>query len=101
MHMNGKIPEIARKVESKRRETLMSQTELSNLLKVHQGHLSKILAGKVPLSGKMRLRMSSLLSTWPPPASSDPALEQELLRAIRRSREFQEFIRAALKMHNS
>ncbi|TWI16921.1 helix-turn-helix domain-containing protein [Mesorhizobium tianshanense] len=88
-------------IESKRRETLMSQAELSNLLKVHQGHLSKILAGKVPISKKMRLRMSKLLSAWPPSASSDSALEQELVRAIRRSTEFQEFIRAALKMHNS
>lgn len=100
MHMDDKIPEIARRVESKRRETLMSQAELSNLLKVHQGHLSKILAGKVPVSAKMSLRMSSLLDAWPPSASSDPALEQELLRAVRRSKEFQEFIRAALKMHN-
>lgn len=99
MHMNGKISEIAREVESKRRETLMSQVELSNLLKVHQGHLSKILAGKAPVSTKLHLRMSSLLSAWPPLASSDPALEQELLKAIRRSAEFQEFIRTALKMH--
>lgn len=97
--MDDKIPEIARKVESKRRETMMSQVELSNLLKVHQGHLSKILAGKAPVSKKMRLRMASLLSDWPPSASSDPTLEQELLRAIRRSREFQEFIRTALRMH--
>ncbi|WP_090329565.1 helix-turn-helix domain-containing protein [Nitratireductor aquibiodomus] len=99
--MHGKIPEIVRKVESKRRETLMSQAELSSLLKVHQGHLSKVLTGKAPVSTKMRLKMSSLLSAWPPSASSDPALEQELLTAMRRSTEFQEFIRAALKMHKS
>lgn len=100
MHMDGKIAEIARKVESKRRETLMSQAELANVLKVHQGHLSKILAGKVPISEKMGIRMSSLLSAWPHSASSDPTLERELLTAIRRSKEFQEFIRAALRMHN-
>lgn len=99
MHMDGKIPEIARKVESRRRETLMSQAELSSLLKVHQGHLSKVLAGKVPISKKMRLRMSNLLSAWPSSASGDPALERELLQAIRRSKEFQEFIRMALKIH--
>lgn len=98
--MNGKIPEIARKIESKRREALMSQAELSNLLKVNQGHLSKVLAGKVPVSKKLGLRMSSLLSAWPSPDSSDPALERELIRTIRRSKEFQEFIRIALKIHN-
>lgn len=101
MHMDGKVPEIARKIESKRLETLMSQAELSSLLKVHQGHLSKILAGKVAISKKMHLRMSSLLSAWPPPESGDPDLERELLRAIRRSKEFQEFIRAALKIHRN
>lgn len=98
--MDGKIPEIARKIESKRREALMSQAELSNLLKVNQGHLSKVLAGKVPLSKKMNLKMSSLLSAWPAPGSSDPTLEREVLRAIRRSKEFQELVRAALKIHN-
>ncbi|WP_429924114.1 hypothetical protein ACQY1H_13965 [Agrobacterium vitis] len=98
--MNGKISEIARTIESKRREALMSQAELSNLLKVNQGHLSKVLTGKVPVSRKMNLRMSNLLSAWPPPESSDPALERELIGAIRRSKEFQEFIRAALKIHN-
>ncbi|MCM5554070.1 helix-turn-helix transcriptional regulator [Pleomorphomonas sp. NRK KF1] len=100
MHMNDKIPEIVRRVESKRRETLMSQVELSRLLNVHQGHLSKILSGKAPLSKKMSLRMADLLSDWPHAVSSDPALEQELLAAVRGSRVFQEFIRVALRMHN-
>ena len=98
--MNGKISEIAGKIESKRREALMSQAELSDLLKVNQGHLSKVLAGKVAVSKKMSLRMSSLLSAWPPPESSDPALDRELIGAIRRSKEFREFIRTALKIHN-
>ena len=98
--MDGKIPEIARKIESKRREVLMSQAELSNLLKVNQGHLSKVLAGKAPVSRKLGIRMSSLLSAWPSPESSDPAFERELIRRVRHSKEFQEFIRAALKIHN-
>lgn len=79
----------------------MTQVELADWLDVDQGHLSKVLAGKEPVSKKMHLRMASLLSAWPTPRSGDPVLEAELVAAIRRSGVFREFIRVALKIHKS
>lgn len=99
--MQSKIQDIARRVDLKRRETSMTQTKLAACLNVDQGHLSKVLAGKEPVSTKMRLRMASLLNSWPTPRSGDLALEAELISELRKSPIFREFIRAALKMHKS
>jgi len=52
---------IISSVENVRRDERMRQDELARLLGISQGHYSKVLAGKVPLSGKLENRISSWL----------------------------------------
>jgi transcriptional regulator with XRE-family HTH domain len=84
-----------------RDRSAMTQVELAQALGVHQGHLSKILSGKVLLSAKIRMKVEALLQNDASVGGARPDLEAELLQAMRTSESFRELMQAAIKMHNS
>lgn len=98
--MKGKVPDIVRQVEFRRRQTSMSQIELSKILDCDQGHLSNVLSGKSALSRQMSAKFSAILADWPAPASADVHLETKLIAAVRESPAFRELVQAALKIHS-
>jgi hypothetical protein len=73
-----------------------SQVTLGQKLRVSQGHLSKIIAQKWPLSPKMRIRIRVLIAG----AGADQShLEARAISALRGSQIFRDLVIAALKMH--
>lgn len=97
--MHSKIPDIVRRVEYRRRETSMSQVDLSGILGCDQGHLSNVLSGKSALSKRMSAKFSAILADWPAPVSADIDFETKLIAAVRKSPAFRELVQAALKIH--
>lgn len=97
--MHSKIPDIVRRVEYRRRQTSMSQVDLSKILGCDQGHLSNVLSGKSTLSKRMSAKFSAILAEWPVPVSVDVDLETKLITAVRKSSAFRELVQAALKIH--
>lgn len=69
--------DIIKEVENRQRATRMSQAEIARQLGVSQGQLSKVLAGKVPLTKKMSNRMAVWLART---GSIEAVSAQEILK---------------------
>jgi len=74
-----------------------SQTAISLTLGVTQGHLSKILAGKAPLSKRVKFELSEFLVR----PNDLHALEKLTLTTLRESSTFRDLINAALRLHKN
>jgi transcriptional regulator with XRE-family HTH domain len=77
-----------------------SQDKIGHVLGASQGHLSKILSQKVPISLRMAAKIRILLTSSRTDKLSDPKLENDLIIAMRDSSPFRSLISAALEMHN-
>lgn len=65
------MPDVLSAVEAARRTGRVKQAELAGALGITQGHYSKVLAGKVNLSGKLETKMSEWLTAGEHPVSGD------------------------------
>src|SRR5262249_11415848 len=88
MHMHGKNIRLLRRVENRRRELGMTQAQLGARLDVEQGHISKILSGKVPISMKMLPKIQAFLHASPTLEQPDRELEDDVIAAVRSSESF-------------
>lgn len=73
-------------VEQTRLKVRLSQAQLGRTLEVTQGHYSKVMSGKVPLTEHLRLKMQTWLETQEPSAAGPQVTRrmQELVASIRR-----------------
>lgn len=101
MNMHGKNTKLLKHVENRRRELGMTQAQLGVRLSVEQGHISKVLRGKVPVSAKMLPKIQAFLDSPLTPEQQDRELEDDILAAVRSSESFSNLMRAALKMHKN
>ncbi|WNJ90915.1 helix-turn-helix transcriptional regulator [Bosea sp. 685] len=76
----------------------MSQSGLAKALAISQGHLSKVITGKAPLSPKLRRRILGLVDGTADDLA--PPLELDVLRLLRTSETFRRLMQAAVEMHN-
>lgn len=98
--MDDKDIFLLAELETYRRRAIKSQVELADLLRVSQGHLSKVMSGKAKLSEKFRQNASKLLIGTPSETRGDPEFETEVLRLLRTSESFRKLMHAAVEMHN-
>lgn len=96
--MEYKDDELLSQVRELRSQRGWSQNELALALGVSQGHMSKVLSGKVTFSSRLYLRVKSLLSDAPPAVSP---LEERALVTLRASARFRALVVAALDMHDN
>lgn len=75
-----------------------TQVELAGALGIHQGHLSKVMAGKVPLSRKLGTKAEMLLKGVAPRPDMGE-FETAVLHAVRTSSSFRTLVRAAMQLH--
>lgn len=68
-------------------------------LGIHQAHLSKIMAGKAPLSSKLKAKAERLFQGGEPSNASLEDLEVEMIQALRSSSTFRALMRAAMQLH--
>ncbi|QND63676.1 helix-turn-helix transcriptional regulator [Mesorhizobium loti] len=99
--MYRKNARLLKRVENRRLELGMTQAQLGERLDVKQGHISKILREKVPISAKMLPKLQAFLEATPTPEPQDRDFEDEIIAAVRSSESFSNLMRAALKMHKS
>lgn len=74
------------RLEDARAAARLSQAAMAKIIGVTQGHYSKVITGKVPLTEGLRDRMNAWLAAHPSPAGSAdvPLRMQELAASIRR-----------------
>lgn len=101
MHMHSKNTRLLKHVENRRLELGMTQAQLGVRLSAKQGHISKVLRGKVPISAKMRPKIQAFLDEPLTQEQLDRELEDDILAAVRSSESFLNLMRAALKMHKN
>lgn len=99
MHMRNKDDSIIAALKAHQRNDELTQVELAMALGIHQAHLSKVMAGKVPLSSKLRARAERLLQGQESSNISLEDLEVEVIQALRSSSAFRALIRAAMQLH--
>ncbi len=99
MHMTSKNDPIIAALKTRQQKEELTQVELASSLGVHQAHLSKVMAGKAPLSSKLRAKIESLLQGGKPADASLKDLELELIQAVRSSSTFRALMRAAMQLH--
>jgi transcriptional regulator with XRE-family HTH domain len=99
--MHGKNNRVLKRVENRRRELGMTQAQLGARLDVEQGHISKVLRGKVPVSAKMLHKIEAFLDVSLTLEQPDRELEDDIIAAVRSSESFLNLMRAALKMHKT
>ena len=97
--MDGNDEALLSELASLRTNKGWSQKDLSRALGTTQGHLSKVLGRKVPVSLKMRLRLKALLANPDTDQAGEVRLEGDLVAALRSSSPFRALINAALDMH--
>jgi transcriptional regulator with XRE-family HTH domain len=97
--MNGNDEGLLSELASLRTSRGWSQEDVSRALGTSQGHLSKVLGQKAPISSKMRVRLRALLASRETDKTSDAKLEGDLVTALRDSSPFRALICAALEMH--
>ena len=97
--MPNKDDVIIASLKAHQRKHESTQVELAAALGVHQAHLSKVLACKVPLSRKLKAKIEGLLQGDKPSNASLEELEVELIHALRSSSAFRALIRAAMQLH--
>lgn len=73
-------------IEEARRSRRMSQGEVARALKITQGHYSKVVASRAPLSGKLAKRMEAWLAANGQAPLGDDATRRiyQLASSIRR-----------------
>lgn len=76
-----------------------SQEELGRAIGISQGHASKILRKIKPLSNRLKARASTLLASTTSAPQGPPALEEDVVAALRTSGPFRALVAAALEMH--
>lgn len=101
MHMYRNNTELLKRVENRRRKLGLTQAQLGAQLSANQGHISKILREKVPISKKMQRKFHTFLDSSPTPEQRDRELEDEIIAAVRSSESFLNLMRAAIKMHKT
>ncbi|WP_179296527.1 MULTISPECIES: helix-turn-helix transcriptional regulator [unclassified Mesorhizobium] len=99
--MHSKNTKLLKHMENRRHELGLTQAQLGARLHVKQGHISKILRSKVPISAKMLPKIQAFIESPLTPKQSDRELEDDILAAIRSSESFSNLMRAALKMHKN
>lgn len=99
MHMTNKDDSIIAALKARQRKDESTQVELATALGIHQAHLSKVMAGKAPLSSKLRAKVEGLLQGGESSNASLEELEVELIQALRSSSAFRALIRAAMQLH--
>ncbi len=65
------------RVEQARLKVRLSQAQLGRTLDITQGHYSKVMSGKVPLTDDLRQKMEAWLET-----QEDPAVAPQLTRRV-------------------
>lgn len=99
MHIMSKNDSIIADLKARQQKDELTQLELAAALGIHQGHLSKVMAGKAPLSIKLNARIERLLQNGEPADVSPEEFEVELINALRSSSAFRALIRAAMQLH--
>lgn len=99
MHMQDKDGSIIKALKARLTKDGLKQVELAAALGIHQAHLSKVMARKVPLSNKLRANVERLLKGDEEPKAGTEDLEAELLQILRSSSAFRALIRAAIQLH--
>ncbi len=95
---NATDAELIKAVERYRTEHGLSQQAIAGRIGCNQGHLSKVLAGKVRLSRFLRPRLASLAADRPTmPGPSGPTAA-EVLDALDKSQDFRDMVQAALRI---
>ncbi|WP_367279178.1 helix-turn-helix domain-containing protein [uncultured Roseibium sp.] len=97
--MINKNSSVIAALKARQRKDELTQVELASALGIHQAHLSKVLAGKAPLSSKLKAKVERLLQGGSLADASLENLEVELIQALRSSRTFRALIRAAMQLH--
>lgn len=82
----GAMIDLREQVEMTRLKVRLSQAQLALRLEVTQGHYSKVISGKVPLTDHLRLKMQTWLDTQPSSAAGPQATRRmlELVASIQR-----------------
>ncbi|WP_216665218.1 helix-turn-helix domain-containing protein [Pseudoruegeria sp. HB172150] len=99
--MSNKDGSIIAALKACQRKDKLTQAELATALGIHQAHLSKVMAGKAPLSSKLRARAERLLQSGEASNALIEDLEVELIQALRSSKDFRALIRAAMQLHRT
>lgn len=99
MHMKSNDDSIIAALNVRQRKDELTQAQLATALGIHQAHLSKVMAGKAPLSSKLRAKAELLLEGNGAPNVSPRELEVELIQAMRSSSAFRDLMRAAMQLH--
>ncbi len=73
------------RVEQARLKVRLSQAQLGQTLEITQGHYSKVMSGKVPLTDDLRQKMETWLKTQEEPAAGPQVTQRmkELAASIR------------------
>jgi transcriptional regulator with XRE-family HTH domain len=96
--MNDNDERLLSGLNSLRTSRGWSQEDVSCALGMTQGHLSKVLGRKVPISPKMRVKLNALLASRDSDETGAVKLESDLILAVRSSSPFRALMRAALDM---
>ena len=99
LHMNGNDEALLSELTSLRISRGWSQQDVSRALGTTQGHLSKVLSQKSPISQKMRIKLQALLISRDADQTSEAKFEGDLIAALRSSSPFRALVRAGLDMH--
>jgi transcriptional regulator with XRE-family HTH domain len=99
MHMTDKHDPIIATLKIRQRRDGLTQIALASVLGVHQGHLSKVMSGKAPLSAKLRAKIERLFQDGASNNSSPSDFELELIQTVRSSSAFRSLVRAAMQLH--
>lgn len=99
MHMINKSDSIIAALKARQRRDELTQAGLAAALGIHQAHLSKVMAGKAPLSSKLKAKAEWLLQNEEASSTSQEELEVELIQAFRSSSAFRRLVRAAIQLH--
>lgn len=99
--MNDNDKTLLSDLDSLRVNKGWSQREVGHVLGISQGHLSKLLDRKVPISLRMRARIRGLLADGDNVEASEIKLETDVIAAVRSSSAFRALVLAALEMHKN
>jgi len=78
----------------------LGQSDVAAALGVTQGHLSKVIAGRVPVSDRLDREIRSFLSSLDREPIGSTELSTLVDHAIRESADFRTLVRSALRMVN-
>ncbi|WP_456815334.1 helix-turn-helix domain-containing protein [Bradyrhizobium sp. USDA 4508] len=91
---------LCKALDNFRKQRGLSQGDLARRLQISQPHLSRILSGSAPLSGKVKVRAAQLLAP-PQSARRTSAWMRKVAAAAERSSSFRQLVNLALIMLES